>query len=361
MRLSTAYVVLALAIFGGILAIALIIPLTFPYNNTPSPLKKPVAPIFSLRRDHVYLLITSASTNIYVTDSNAIITARHTLHPGQTLRVHLSQGRKVCQHSGNESVGCRFFNFVLNDDSERRRQAPSCFLVNSFDAQILMDQDWTIDPDNPQSLNPDWIEYALKKGMDTWQAQTSYDLWGDMNPDLTIGPINVEQMSDANGVRFATVEDSRGNTDSIIAVTLSWYTMIGSDWKIIRWNHVYNTAIGSPWGNASTIANVYDLQNIGTHELGHSIGLGDINDESCTHVTMFGQGSVGEVLKRSLATPDITGEQILYGEVTGTPVPPFIDLDDPVPPIHISSASPSEAFNPPVPWILFLPMFVACL
>ena len=56
-----------------------------------------------------------------------------------------------------------------------------------------------------------------------------------------------------------------------------------------------------------------DLQNIATHELGHSAGLNDIYSSTCSEVTMYGYSSYGETKKRTLEQPDITGLQKIYG------------------------------------------------
>jgi predicted Zn-dependent protease len=59
-----------------------------------------------------------------------------------------------------------------------------------------------------------------------------------------------------------------------------------------------------------------DLQNIATHELGHGFGLADLyNTQSQTQIlqTMYGYASLGETMKRDLASGDIAGIRALYG------------------------------------------------
>ncbi len=67
------------------------------------------------------------------------------------------------------------------------------------------------------------------------------------------------------------------------------------------------------WGDATLNPERMDLQNIAVHELGHSVGLGDIYSTSCNSVTMFGYSTEGEISKRTLEQPDITGLQKMYG------------------------------------------------
>ena len=66
------------------------------------------------------------------------------------------------------------------------------------------------------------------------------------------------------------------------------------------------------WGTTGE-PSLMDFQNIATHEMGHTLGLSDIYTESCSAVTMYGYSDYGDVEKRSLDIPDITGLQILYG------------------------------------------------
>jgi len=56
-----------------------------------------------------------------------------------------------------------------------------------------------------------------------------------------------------------------------------------------------------------------DLQNIATHETGHGVGLADVYSSACSEVTMYGYSWYGDIGKRDLAQPDITGLQKLYG------------------------------------------------
>ena len=56
-----------------------------------------------------------------------------------------------------------------------------------------------------------------------------------------------------------------------------------------------------------------DLQNIATHEIGHGVGLTDVYQTACSQATMYGYSDYGDIIKRDLAQPDITGLQKLYG------------------------------------------------
>ena len=58
--------------------------------------------------------------------------------------------------------------------------------------------------------------------------------------------------------------------------------------------------------------NVYDAQDILTHELGHTFGLDDMYTNDYANHTMYGYGSKGEVKKDTLTIGDAQSVKILY-------------------------------------------------
>jgi len=102
--------------------------------------------------------------------------------------------------------------------------------------------------------------------------------------------------------------------DGVIAVTISWGYFSGPPWtrRIIEFDIMFDTDF--EWGNADNDSSLMDLQNIATHEIGHGLGLADVYNASCNQVTMYGYSQEGEIIKRTLETPDILGLQELYGD-----------------------------------------------
>jgi len=66
------------------------------------------------------------------------------------------------------------------------------------------------------------------------------------------------------------------------------------------------------WGDAET-ADVMDLQNLATHEVGHGPGLGDVYQSAAYQETMYGYSYVGKTRKRDLYIDDKTGIPKFYG------------------------------------------------
>jgi len=60
-------------------------------------------------------------------------------------------------------------------------------------------------------------------------------------------------------------------------------------------------------------ADKHDIQNVGTHEVGHTLVLGDLYDAQDNDETMYGYSYLGETKKRDLYTGDIAGIRFIYG------------------------------------------------
>ena len=105
-----------------------------------------------------------------------------------------------------------------------------------------------------------------------------------------------------NIVTFAHI-----GTTGVLAENRFWFypstgRILDSD---IRFNTNYAwSASGSP--------GFFDVQNIATHELGHSLSLLDLYDAADSGKTMYGYASSGETKKRTLDPDDIAGIAHLY-------------------------------------------------
>ena len=101
-----------------------------------------------------------------------------------------------------------------------------------------------------------------------------------------------------------------GTTGTLAENTFWFYTssgmMLDSDIK-------FNTSY--PWATSGS-AGAYDVENVGTHELGHSLSLKDLYDPLDSEKTMYGYSSTGETQKRSLHQDDIDGITYLYPDTT---------------------------------------------
>jgi len=220
-----------------------------------------------------------------------------------------------------------------------------CYIVNSLNAQLISGMDWTFDSTNPYGLGFDWIYYTARKAMDVWQANTAYYLWGNAKFGTPLGPVNTDTMNAQNGFKFGILDDGSGNTNSILAVTITWFDQVGGVWKIVRWNQIYNTGLSNQWGDATQKSNVYDLPGIFTHEIGHSFGVMDIYPSGCSDVTMFYRGDLGETKKRTPESSDIIGERNLYGGGSRSSTFNKVGANEVAPPVYGSMATPAPSNN----------------
>jgi hypothetical protein len=146
-------------------------------------------------------------------------------------------------------------------------------------------------------LPSDWSN-AIQAGAETWSDAGSAFRFYYAGTTTATGP---------NYDGYNVVCDSNMGDNGILAVNYYWYTRRG---KIVVENDiVFNTYY--PW-STSGAATYYDVQNIGTHELGHCLILDDLYSSYQSEQTMYGHGALGETKKRSLESGDIDGMNYIY-------------------------------------------------
>lgn len=120
-------------------------------------------------------------------------------------------------------------------------------------------------------------------------------------------PYNDSAIDGKNVAAFGIYPDP-----NVIAITNVWGYFYGppKTRQLVEWDMLFNTYFA--WGNATVNPSLMDLQNIATHELGHSAGMDDLYNTSCNLETMYGYSKEGEIIKRDLHNGDIAGIQVLY-------------------------------------------------
>lgn len=94
--------------------------------------------------------------------------------------------------------------------------------------------------------------------------------------------------------------------ENTLGMNTFWYYRSG---QIVDSDIIFNTNFS--WATNGT-GGAYDVQNVATHELGHSLSLADLYGGSDTYKTMYFQAKKGETKKRSLHQDDINGITYLY-------------------------------------------------
>ena len=133
-------------------------------------------------------------------------------------------------------------------------------------------------------------------------AFTEWDL-----EDHPSGDLFREVSSGAEIKVFWASIDGPGN---VLAQTTFWYNPFTKE--ISQAEIKFDS--GDSWFVASTLSctgtgNAFDIMNVAVHEIGHSLGLGHVNDRL---LSLYGYASPGETLKRSLGFGDQRGLDKLY-------------------------------------------------
>ncbi|PWB56053.1 MAG: hypothetical protein C3F06_01670 [Candidatus Methanoperedenaceae archaeon] len=197
-------------------------------------------------------------------------------------------------HDGKDFIVKRVMEFKVKQQNPGSSPSTSCYKLMGVKWASLP-VTYSINPSNPQNVD---AVTAINTGVGTWDEQTSKNLFAYSG--TTSGQAGT--YDGVNIISFGSVASS--NT---IAVTTTWYTRIGK--RILETDMKFNTYY--IWGTDGS-SDKMDLQNIATHELGHTFGLSDLYN-SCTSQTMYGYADFGETNKRTLESGDIAGLRSLYG------------------------------------------------
>lgn len=173
--------------------------------------------------------------------------------------------------------------------------------------------------------DPDDALKAIKASTEEWDTHTSADLFiysGHTPTDIIFDkPGDLEKPYEKNTVSWASF-DVLGLPEDAVAVNVVWFWVMVSPGGVtgrvldLAEFHIINNS-DLPWAvNAPDIikGNQFDVQNVITHEFGHSLFLDDLYMPPASELTMLGYTVTEEIIKRDLGLGDILGLQALYGE-----------------------------------------------
>ncbi len=137
---------------------------------------------------------------------------------------------------------------------------------------------------------------------ETWDAATGADIFLSITPG-SVARAGVQEF--INQIDFVNL----GNSPTVAVTTTWFYTSTGI---AVESDARYNTFYA--W-STSGAPNAMDVQAVGTHEIGHALGLehpnGNPRHISC--LTMYAYASEGATHERTLGDGDILGIRALYG------------------------------------------------
>lgn len=191
----------------------------------------------------------------------------------------------------------------------------ACYTYLAKGAKWKTVEPWVTNTTNTRGLVGTTVFNLLSGGISKWEDATDGVLGNGgvdvLGPGATTSATLVADTvspDNQNEVYFADISDP-----STIAVTIVWGIFSGPTFarELVEWDQVYDDVTYDWSAEAGGVAGKMDFDNIATHELGHSVGMGDLYN-SCVDETMYGYSVNAETKKRDLNSGDIQGINALY-------------------------------------------------
>ncbi|TKJ48032.1 hypothetical protein CEE34_00965 [Candidatus Aerophobetes bacterium Ae_b3a] len=188
---------------------------------------------------------------------------------------------------------------------------------------------WEINQDGTADCTGEFD--AIRAGYQTWE-NVSGSYFSETYLGTTSRGLSYPTRDGYNVVSWGDSEPG----GSVIAVCWTWYDT--ATLEIVECDIEFqNDIVWSSTGEAGK----FDVQNIATHEFGHTLLLGDLYYPTSEHSekTMYGWSSEGETKKRTLHQDDIDGIRYIYPESGNQPP------NTPSVPTGPSSGSPGVSYS----------------
>ena len=191
----------------------------------------------------------------------------------------------IQQFQMNSSVGD---GYKINDFMATK---PLAFIVDPNDAENT-------------DMSSSAIINAIKEGMEEWNSVLATPMLiynGTGSVDL--GPTAKTSRSGFNSISFVSIPDENGKV--VLAKTWTYVSTkplenMPASRAILECDILFNADV--LWVDVSNtrLEGGFDLQSTATHELGHTLGLGDVTNVAYSYVTMYGSGVADSTHQRSL-------------------------------------------------------------
>ncbi len=183
----------------------------------------------------------------------------------------------------------------------------ACYGFLAKGAKWKTTESYKINPTNSQGLSQELIVNSTDAADANWDNQVAFNIFGTGTVDYSAS-YNNGNLDGNNTLSFGSISNT-----GAIAVTTVWGYFGGpvQTRELIEWDMLLDQ-VDFQWGDATLDPTKMDVQNIITHEIGHSAGMGDLYQIQCAPQTMYGYSTEGETSKRDLDSGDITGIKKLY-------------------------------------------------
>lgn len=187
------------------------------------------------------------------------------------------------------------------------QDSSSCYGFLSKDAKWKSIESYVVNPSNNKGLSENFVVSNVAGNINKWENAASLEILGNGSSTNDTLEADMNSPDNKNEVYFADIASSNA-----IGVTIVWGFFRGppSTRELVEWDQVYDD-VDFDWSSSGE-PNKMDFEGISTHELGHSVGLDDLYEGTCSEQTMYGYAEYGETKKRTLESGDIAGVSELY-------------------------------------------------
>ena len=188
-----------------------------------------------------------------------------------------------------------------------------CGLADLDSSAVVDKEVWKLPSKWTYNLNPNSAPSSVGSGNAATITDNAFKAWtSELKNQVTItrGDDTTITRKGLDGKNIVTWGTASG---SALGVTYIWYNPTTG--AVTELDTILNTKFSWMWsGGVSTCAwtNVYDAQDILTHEIGHWFGLDDEYTSAFVNNTMYGFGSTGDAKADTLTTGDINGLKAIY-------------------------------------------------
>lgn len=251
-------------------------------------------------------LMFATGTTLLMLLAAATVPAQATQEQGYdkvTERFYDSDGRLVVEKGIRTDVDGMVFERIYKHADEKAKKSngpiPSVDAVTDCPSTKYSAAGWRWTA--PYSGYADQHAAIFTASGNTWDVETGAEIFGSFQSGVqgTAG-----QLDNVNQIQFVNL-----GATTTIAVTTTWYYR--STGQAVESDGQYNTFY--QWSTSGE-AGKMDVQNIATHEVGHTFGLNHPKGSggiSC--LTMYASATYGETQKRTLGDGDILGIEAIYG------------------------------------------------
>ena len=225
------------------------------------------------------------------------------------------QGKYAVKNGKVEDTGLtvpEFKDAVVKGEKTRPAKPAGGFKLCGYDWKYLglsggkyHPESWEINSSNNEGISGGSASSAIQAGANAWTGAGACFNMGSGGSSSRSGGV----LDDHNVVSF-------GNTGGAVAATYIW--ILRSCRKCIaELDLVFDQVYWDFGVNVCGSGDLFDLQNVATHEFGHWLCLADLYGTGDVNLTMYGYVDFGDCHAKDLYTGDVAGIKAIYGTCAG--------------------------------------------